>query len=90
MKAVVYGDEVEHGKPEPDIFLKAAETIHVAPEHCIVIEDSINGIKAGHAAAMHVVHVPDTIIIGEDIRALTNDVCEDLTQVIDVIKMLNS
>ena len=75
---VVYGDSVEHGKPEPDIFLSAADRIGVPPQECIVIEDSINGIKAGHAAGMKVVHVPDTIQIDDTIRALTYCVCEHL------------
>lgn len=82
---VVYGDSVEHGKPEPDIFLMAARQIGAEPEECIVIEDSINGIKAGYAAGMKVVHVPDTIQIDDKIRALTYRVCEDLEKVIDVI-----
>ena len=82
---MVYGDSVEHGKPEPDIFLMAARQIGAEPEECIVIEDSINGIKAGYAAGMKVVHVPDTIQIDDKIRALTYRVCEDLEKVIDVI-----
>ena len=86
---VVYGDSVEHGKPEPDIFLAAADRIGVPPQECIVIEDSINGIKAGHAAGMKVVHVPDTIQIDDTIRALTYCVCEHLGEVPDVIEKLN-
>lgn len=87
---VVYGDSVEHGKPEPDIFLAAADRIGVPPQECIVIEDSINGIKAGHAAGMKVVHVPDTIQIDDAIRALTYCVCEHLGDVPDVIEKLNA
>lgn len=89
LKAVVYGDEVEKGKPEPDIFCHAAKQIGVEPENCIVIEDSITGIMAGHAAGMCVVHVPDTIIIDDDTRKLTNVICDDLEKVIDVIEVQN-
>lgn len=89
LDAVVYGNQVEHGKPEPDIFLRAAEQIGVKPEHAIVIEDSINGIKAGFAAGMRVVHVPDTIIIDEEIRKLTYEVCDSLFGVMDVVDALN-
>ena len=46
--------EVAHGKPAPDLFLLAAEKHGVAPERCLVIEDSENGIKAGLAAGMEV------------------------------------
>lgn len=89
LDAVVYGDEVEHGKPEPDIFLKAAEAIGVEPENAFVIEDSINGIKAGYAAGMRVIHVPDTIVIDDEVRKLTYQVCDSLHEVISVVDKLN-
>lgn len=89
LSAVVYGDEVEHGKPAPDIFLKAAAALGVMPRECIVIEDSINGIQAGAAAGMRVVHVPDTIMIDDEIRALTFTVCDSLEKVIPVLERLN-
>lgn len=89
LDGVVFGDEVENGKPEPDIFLKAASDMGLKPSECIVIEDSINGIKAGYNAKMRVVHVPDTIIINDEIRALTSKVCEDLGQIPGVIEEWN-
>lgn len=45
---------VEHGKPAPDLFLLAAEKMGVKPMDCLVIEDSLNGIRAAHAAGMEV------------------------------------
>ena len=45
---------VEHGKPAPDLFLLAAEKMGVKPGDCLVIEDSLNGIRAAHAAGMEV------------------------------------
>lgn len=89
LDAVVYGDEVEHGKPEPDIFLRAAKAIGVNPSEAVVVEDSINGIKAGYAADMRVVHIPDTIAIDDDIRKLTYMVCADLNELIDVVESIN-
>lgn len=89
LDAVVYGDEVEYGKPEPDIFLRAAKAIGVNPSEAVVVEDSINGIKAGYAADMRVVHIPDTIAIGDDIRKLTYMVCGDLNGLIDVVESIN-
>lgn len=56
---------VERGKPHPDVFLYAAEQLGVAPEQCLVIEDSHNGVRAGKAAGMTVfgftggLHIPD-------------------------------
>lgn len=89
LSGVVYGDEVEHGKPEPDIFLRAAGFIGCEPSECVVIEDSINGIKAGYAAGMKVIHIPDTIEINDDIRRLTSVVCHSLSDVPDIIDTLN-
>jgi beta-phosphoglucomutase family hydrolase len=53
------GDDVRHGKPYPDIFLDTAKKMGVKPRNCVVIEDSLNGVKAGHAAGMIVVAVPN-------------------------------
>ena len=57
---VVAGDEVTNGKPAPDMFLLAAERLGVAPEQCIVIEDSPPGVQAGLAAGMHTIGVSRT------------------------------
>jgi len=57
--ALVGGDEVAHGKPAPDIYLEAARRLAVEPEHCVVLEDSEPGARAGLAAGMMVVVVPD-------------------------------
>ena len=51
--------EVEHGKPFPDIFLLVAEALDTEPERCLVFEDIIPGIDAGHAAGMKVCAVYD-------------------------------
>ncbi len=51
---VYSADLVEHGKPAPDIFLYAAAQIGADPARCLVLEDSVNGVRAGLAAGMHV------------------------------------
>ena len=51
-EVTIAGDEVEHGKPAPDMFLLAAERLGVAPGSCVVIEDSPPGVQAGLAAGM--------------------------------------
>jgi len=48
----VGGEEIEKGKPAPDIFLKAAKRLDVGPSSCIVVEDSRNGVLAAKAAGM--------------------------------------
>ena len=57
---MVAGDEVTNGKPAPDMFLLAAERLGVAPDQCIVIEDSPPGVQAGVAAGMHTIGVSRT------------------------------
>ena len=47
--------EVERGKPAPDVFLHAASAMGYAPHRCVVVEDSLAGIEAGRAAGMHVI-----------------------------------
>ncbi|WP_089605204.1 bifunctional mannitol-1-phosphate dehydrogenase/phosphatase [Acinetobacter piscicola] len=47
---LVCGDEVEQGKPHPEIFLRAAEKINLAPQDCLMFEDSENGIRSAHDA----------------------------------------
>ena len=59
MDAVVTGDQVERGKPAPDIFVEAARRIGVDPSRCVVFEDAPAGVRAGQAAGAMVVAVPD-------------------------------
>ena len=75
---VVTRDDVEHSKPRPDIFLKAAAGIDVAPLHCLAVEDSHNGVRAAHAAAMMTVMVPDILQPTDEVRALCLAVLDDL------------
>jgi HAD superfamily hydrolase (TIGR01509 family) len=57
--AIVTGDDVVHPKPAPDIFLEAARRLGVDPPGCVVLEDSLAGATAGHAAGMPVIAVPE-------------------------------
>ncbi len=59
MGAIVSSDEVPAGKPAPDVYRLAASRLGVAPGRCLVVEDSINGVRAGKAAGMTVVLVPN-------------------------------
>jgi beta-phosphoglucomutase family hydrolase len=68
--AVVSSTEVKHGKPAPDIFLRAAELLGVAPHECVVIEDSKPGVAAGLAAGMQVIAITNTHAAG-DLRDAT-------------------
>lgn len=66
---MVTSEDVAHGKPHPDVFLKAAAKTGVAPERCVVFEDALAGIEAGHVGGMKVVGVatthPETELTGK-------------------------
>jgi beta-phosphoglucomutase family hydrolase len=59
--AVVGAADVARGKPNPDVFLKAAERCGVAPEHCIVFEDAPLGVEAARRAGMRAVVLTTTL-----------------------------
>ncbi len=59
-EAVVSGDEVKAGKPDPEIFLEASRRLAVAPARCVVVEDAIPGVTAAKAAGMRCVAVTNS------------------------------
>ena len=58
-RATVSSEEVEHGKPAPDVYLEAARRLGVEPARSLAIEDSSSGIRSAHAADMHVIAIPN-------------------------------
>jgi HAD superfamily hydrolase (TIGR01509 family) len=70
-EVIITGEEVERGKPHPDIYLRAAEKLHIATDACLVIEDSLSGIASAKAANMCVVAIPDTRFV--DLRDYARD-----------------
>jgi HAD superfamily hydrolase (TIGR01509 family) len=57
-RATVASEEVPRGKPAPDVYLETARRLDVAPEGCVAVEDSTNGIQAARGAGMRVIAVP--------------------------------
>jgi len=57
LSALVSGETVAHGKPAPDIFLKAAQELNKEPGVCVVIEDAVAGVEAAHRASMRCISV---------------------------------
>ena len=78
--AVVSGQKLGRGKPFPDIFLYAAEQIHMDPGDCYVFEDSINGVLAGLAAGCETIMVPDYVEPNEQIRSSNAHICSSLLE----------
>lgn len=79
--SITCGNEVSNGKPAPDIFLKAARRLGSAPGECVVVEDSLNGVRAGHAAGMRVLMVPDLVAPTDEVAALCDAVLGSLYEV---------
>jgi HAD superfamily hydrolase (TIGR01509 family) len=77
---IVTGSDIAHPKPAPDIYRLAADRLGVAPEACVVIEDSIPGVRAALAAGMTPIQVPDLIAPDADARALGHRIVESLVQ----------
>lgn len=81
-QAVVCGDMVEKGKPDPEIFLKAAELLGTKPEETLVLEDSYNGIRAAHRGGFIGCMVPDTQEPTKEMQKIAFRVFESLFDVV--------
>jgi HAD superfamily hydrolase (TIGR01509 family) len=82
---IVGGNEVEQGKPAPEIFLRAASAINVAPAACIALEDSSVGIRAAAAARMLTIMVPDLHRPTAEVAALADYVLPSTTDAARVV-----
>ncbi|MBI1257229.1 MAG: HAD-IA family hydrolase [Chloroflexi bacterium] len=78
---VVYGDDMTHGKPDPEIYLKTAALLGVNPANCVGIEDSGNGLRALKAAGMRAIAVPSPgFPLSDELLALADVVLGSLTE----------
>ena len=84
--AVVTGDMVERGKPNPDIFLLAAERIGAKLSEAVVVEDSYNGLRGAHAAGIRGIMIIDSQPPSEETHRITVAECRDLNEVLNYIK----
>ena len=83
--AVVTGNQVTRGKPHPECFLTAAEKLGIEPNSCVVVEDSPNGVRAGYAAGMYTIMVPDLHPCTAELRPLLWHLCDTLTDLLPLI-----
>jgi HAD superfamily hydrolase (TIGR01509 family) len=65
-EVIVTGEEVERGKPAPDIYMYAAEQLGIPADACLVVEDALPGVAAAKAARMRVVAIPDRRFVDPD------------------------
>ena len=83
---LVCGDEVKNGKPDPEIFLKAAEKLKANVRNTMVLEDSYNGLRAAKSADMIPVMIPDLLEATSEISELIHKKTNDLTGVIEILE----
>lgn len=86
--AIVCSEDITNSKPDPEIFLKAAEKVCVNPENCIVIEDSEAGIKAAFNAKMMGFHVEDLKKADESILKYSYKNFKNLIEIKEYIKSM--
>lgn len=86
--AGVFGDMVQHAKPNPEIYLKACDSIGAAPANCIALEDAPAGIRAAYAAGMKPIMIPDLVAPTPEIEALLYETCDTLLGVIGILEKL--
>ena len=84
--AIVSGDDITHGKPAPDIFLKAAEKINLPASDCYVFEDSFNGIRGAYAAGCAPIMIPDTVQPTEEIKKICAAIYPSLLDALKFIR----
>ena len=85
-QALLSGEQVQHSKPDPEIFLRAAQALGVDPAECLVLEDSYNGVRAGAAGGFVTVMVPDLVPADEEMRRLYTMECRSLFEVLDKLR----
>lgn len=88
-EAIITGDLVTRGKPDPETFMLAAERLGLTPAECMGVEDSFNGVRALSAAGMVAVMVPDTIEPTEEIRSMLYAECREISEVRDLVDRIN-
>ena len=82
--AIVDGNDVSEAKPNPEVFLKAAQLTNTQPNHCIVFEDSVAGIQAANAAGMISIGIGNESVLNEavynftDFTEISNSFLEEL------------
>jgi HAD superfamily hydrolase (TIGR01509 family) len=79
--AVIAREDVRRHKPNPDPFLAAAAALGVAPDLCLALEDSHNGVRAAHAAGMMTIMVPDLLDPTEEMEQKTVHIAQSLHDV---------
>jgi HAD superfamily hydrolase (TIGR01509 family) len=86
---IITGDDVERGKPAPDIYLRAAEKLKMSVSECLAIEDALSGIAAAKAAEMRVAAIPDGRFVNvQEYQGKADYLLRDLSELPPLVRKL--
>lgn len=83
---IVDSSMFQNGKPDPEMYLVGSEAIGLRPEECIVLEDTLSGLRAAKAAGCAPVMIPDLVWPGKEAMQLVQAVLPDLACVIGLLE----
>ncbi len=89
LRGLVTGDMVEKGKPDPEIFVRAAQTLQLPTSECLVLEDSPHGILAAHRAGCLPMMIPDLWQPDSEVKSMLYAQGRSLLDVIPVLRQQN-
>ena len=89
LRGLVTGDMVEKGKPDPEIFIRAAQALQLPPGECLVLEDSPHGILAAHRAGCLPMMIPDLWQPDSEVKSMLYALGSSLLDVIPVLRQQN-
>ncbi|MCR0204267.1 HAD family phosphatase [[Clostridium] innocuum] len=81
---IVNEEMISQGKPAPDVYLKTAEMLGVQPQKCLVVEDSLNGVRSAYRANTNVVMIPDKVSPTKEIETM----CDYILNSLDELKKM--
>lgn len=83
---IITANDVERGKPDPEVFLRGAGKLNINPSKTVVFEDSVNGVKAAYGAGMMPVMIPDKLTPAEDIEDMLYKKFDNFHEAVEYFK----
>ena len=87
---IVYGNQISHSKPHPEVYIKAKEAFNFQKEEIFAFEDSNNGILSAYNADLNVIHIPDLAFVEENTKKKAYLILNNLSETIEIIDKINS
>lgn len=84
--SLITAECVSNGKPDPEVFLKAAESLKLKSEECLVLEDAKAGVEAAYNGKLPVIFIPDLKQADDEVKAKATAILSNLKDVIDYLK----